>query len=107
MACRVCRGCKLSFPNQSDHACPICGGDTTYIQSGRPDEDWELAVEYGRANFPAVTESGLRAWRRKQLEALGFSGAILDLLVEGADVHLAADLVERGCPLDAAARILL
>jgi hypothetical protein len=51
----------------------------------------------------------LAAWRREQLARVGYSGEDASTLAERGDIdlHLAVDLVERGCPPALAARILL
>jgi hypothetical protein len=48
-------------------------------------------------------------WRLAQLEGAGYDQvSALELALAGAvDLHLATDLVRRGCPVDTACRILL
>ncbi len=48
-------------------------------------------------------------WRLEQLISAGFDEAAAVLLAAGrhVDLHLASDLLRRGCPADAALRILL
>ena len=67
------------------------------------------------AGMPAtVTETmpkpnPVRAWRREQLVAAGYPAAAAVVLSERDDVdlHLAARLLARGCPVETALRILL
>jgi hypothetical protein len=51
----------------------------------------------------------LVSWRREQLARAGYSTEDASTLAERGDIdlHLAVDLVERGCPPALAARILL
>ena len=51
----------------------------------------------------------LVAWRREQLARVGYSREDASTLAERGDIdlHLAVDLVERGCPPALAVRILL
>jgi hypothetical protein len=48
-------------------------------------------------------------WRTEELLRVGFDVEFATLLASepGVDLHAAIDLVERGCPPDLAARILL
>ena len=51
----------------------------------------------------------IESWRREELERAGYSaGAATELARRhDVDLHVAVDLVERGCPPDIALRILL
>ena len=54
-------------------------------------------------------EERVLQWRRQALEQAGYPSRLaLKLALRGeVDLHLAAGLVERGCPAETAARILL
>ncbi len=51
----------------------------------------------------------IQRWRAEELERAGYdAGAALELAArQDIDLHLAVDLLERGCPLETAVRILL
>ena len=51
----------------------------------------------------------VEAWRREELERAGYPMDAAEQLAARLDVdlHTAIDLLERGCPPDVAARILL
>jgi hypothetical protein len=53
-------------------------------------------------------EQDVAAWRRDQLVAVGFALTVAARLARDSryDLHALIDLVERGCPLDLAVRIL-
>lgn len=103
MACRACKTCELRVP-LATLVCPACGDETLYEDALQPDDDWEFkAARY-------VSPAGRRQilWRRKVFVEAGFSGAVLDMLVESkVDPHEATDLVRKGCGVDLAAQILL
>ncbi|MGZ4334609.1 MAG: hypothetical protein ACXVRJ_10100 [Gaiellaceae bacterium] len=48
-------------------------------------------------------------WRTEELIRVGFDPdiAVVMAIEPGVDLHAATDLIERGCPPDIAARILL
>jgi hypothetical protein len=48
-------------------------------------------------------------WRRQELERAGYPADVAEELAirHDVDLHAAVDLVERGCPHEIAARILL
>lgn len=103
MSCRVCQGCELRVPHLLN-VCPACGDETRYDETLHPDEDWE----YKAAQYVSPARRRIVMWRRKTFVEAGFSGALLDLLVESTvDPHEAADLVRGGCPVDLACQILL
>jgi hypothetical protein len=58
--------------------------------------------------FDAETERVL-LWREEELERVGYERAMARDLAERTyiDLHLAMDLLRRGCPADTAFRILL
>jgi hypothetical protein len=107
VACRVCRACKLSYANSPDfNPCPICDMETIYVADGMPDTDIDVAVREA-LHVPAGQRKVLM-WRRRELVDLGFSGAILEVLVESpVDLHELASLMARGCPSGLAVEILL
>ncbi len=109
MAARCCQSCDIRYPASPGYErCEACGNETAYRVGEMPQPDWEEKVELLLARAPSLTEATMRDWRRTQLARLGFDGALLDLLAEQhTDIHLAQDLVGRGCPLVTAARILL
>lgn len=103
MSCRVCQGCELRLPHLLT-ICPACGDETRFDNDLDPDDDWE----YRAARYVSPARRRIIMWRRKAFVEAGFSGAILELLVESqVDPHEAADLVSHGCPIDVAVQILL
>ena len=60
---------------------------------------------------PAIldTEDRVLLWRISELDRAGFNGtcAVALALAKHVDLHVAADLMRRGCPVDTALRILL
>lgn len=109
MARRVCKPCDLSLPNSQDYKfCPVCNHETTYSKTGEPAEDWELEVEYAQALHVSPAKRRILMWRRRSFVSLGFTGAMLDLLVESpVDPHDADVLIGNGCEQTLAAQILL
>lgn len=51
----------------------------------------------------------VKGWRMEELERAGYSRAAAEQLAElnYVDLHLATDLLRRGCPADTALRILV
>jgi hypothetical protein len=51
----------------------------------------------------------VRSWRLRELERAGYSRAAASELAEltYVDLHLATDLMRRGCPVETALRILV
>ena len=107
MAARVCRSCHLSWENSPDYnPCPICGSETEYTAYADPDKDIEVAV--AEATHLTSSQRRILLHRRKTFVRLGFAGAVLEVLVESqVDLHEAQALIEKGCPLDLAAHILI
>jgi hypothetical protein len=105
---RLCGRCDISYPSESSYTnCPVCDSVTTHI-SGEADPDHEVKSELGiiRRLSPEARKALL--WRRKRLVALGYYGAMLDLLADsGVDLHDISDLITGGCTPDLAARIVL
>jgi hypothetical protein len=72
-------------------------------------------VSYPRAMIASILTERLRVdegtadWRRSQLERAGYSAEqAAELAQRGEiDLHLAAELLERGCPVETALAILL
>jgi hypothetical protein len=60
------------------------------------------------AETRAERQRSVVAWRRRQLVAAGFQGALASALASdcAVDLHALIELVERGCPPALAARIL-
>jgi len=58
---------------------------------------------------PRTESDPVRSWRLERLIAVGFPRDTALALSERSDVdlHVAARLLERGCPVDTALRILL
>jgi hypothetical protein len=56
-----------------------------------------------------LEEHPVRRWRREELERAGYPKTYAALLgnLEGIDLHVAVELVRKGCPLETALRILL
>lgn len=54
-------------------------------------------------------EDPVRRWRREELQRAGYPTTYAALLsnLEEVDLHVAVELVRRGCPLETALRILL
>jgi len=54
-------------------------------------------------------EDPVREWRRAELERAGYPRTYAALLsnVDEVDLHVAIELVRKGCPLETALRILL
>ena len=54
-------------------------------------------------------ENPVRRWRREELQRAGYPATYAALLsnLEEIDLHVAVELVRRGCPLETALRILL
>lgn len=106
MACRRCSTCGINYPT-SYQSCEACGEKTDWMVGDEPDPDYDEKVRLRLAG-PSVTEAGMRDYRHRELSRLGFGGAILDVLADAStDVHLARQLIESGCPLETAARILI
>lgn len=106
MSCRRCSTCGISYPPTVSE-CRVCGDTTDYLSNVDPDHDWQAAVELA-ATGPSAVEQQVQQWRRLQLERIGFTGLVLDILVEAdTDVHRAQDLIGAGCPVETAARILI
>jgi hypothetical protein len=61
------------------------------------------------AGIDPTERDQIERWRSDELERAGFDGPLARTLAESPDVdlHQALDLVERGCPPELAARILL
>ena len=57
----------------------------------------------------APPESPVRRWRREELQRAGYPATYAALLsnLEEIDLHVAVELVRKGCPLETALRILL
>jgi len=57
----------------------------------------------------AVEENPVRRWRREELERAGYPKTYAALLsgIEEVDLHLAVELLRKGCPLETALQILL
>ena len=56
---------------------------------------------------PVSEDTRVELWRREELERLGFeAGQVEQLMVWNVDLHEAASLVNAGCELDTAMRIL-
>jgi hypothetical protein len=57
----------------------------------------------------APAEDPVRRWRREELERAGYPRTYATLLsnLDQVDLHLAVELVRKGCPLETALRILL
>lgn len=107
MACRVCRTCNLSHENSTDcNPCPICGSETIYVADGKPDEDIVVAVKAALHLSPS--QRGVIMWRRRRLVAMGFTGAMLEVLTESdVDLHKAQSMLDNGCSHDLLRHILL
>jgi hypothetical protein len=58
---------------------------------------------------PPLPLEPVRTWRLEQLEAAGYPAYDAHVLSERADVdlHVAVGLLQAGCPVDTALRILL
>jgi hypothetical protein len=58
---------------------------------------------------PRSSEDPVRAWRRAELERAGYPRTYAALLsnLDEVDLHVAVELVRKGCPLETALRILL
>jgi len=56
-----------------------------------------------------IHEDPVRRWRREELERAGYPRTYAALLsnLEEIDLHVAVELVRKGCPLETALRILL
>lgn len=69
------------------------------IQTEEP-EGWGLS----KTGFEQVVR-----WRKRELEAAGYEAADAFVLANRTDIdlHLATDLLHRGCPHETALRILL
>jgi hypothetical protein len=54
-------------------------------------------------------KDGIVRWRAEELERAGFRPVLADAVAarKDVDLHLAVDLVKKGCPDDMAIRILL
>ena len=54
-------------------------------------------------------ENPVRRWRREELQRAGYPATYAALLsnLEEIDLHVAVELVRKGCPLETALRILL
>ena len=54
-------------------------------------------------------EDGIVLWRAEELQRAGFRPVLADAVAvrKDVDLHLAVDLVKKGCPDDMAIRILL
>lgn len=90
--------------------CMTCGvlRDARFIPKGTTKEVADMyAVEVPVAEEPEFDR--VLCWRREQLERAGYdTGAVNDLAGRGdIDLHLAVDLLEKGCPPETALRILL
>lgn len=70
--------------------------------------DYEI-VESSDLAAPAEEEIDVYCWRMEQLIEAGFSGAVAAALAgdAGIDLHLACDLLARGCPPGTAYRIVV
>lgn len=107
MACRVCKPCGVKYRNSTDFdPCPICGGETKYVERDEPDTDMDVAVQ-AALHVPAGRRQ-LLMHRRRYFYRLGFREAMLEVLVESpVDPHRMEDLLGGGCPLDVAVEILI
>ena len=56
-----------------------------------------------------IVEDPVREWRRLELERAGYPRTYAALLsnLDEVDLHVAVELVHKGCPLETALRILL
>jgi len=61
------------------------------------------------AHPESVPEDPVRRWRREELERAGYPKTYAALLgnLEQIDLHVAVELVRKGCPFETALRILL
>jgi hypothetical protein len=60
------------------------------------------------APFPDLAGREVESWRLSVLLDAGYPPELAELLADSkVDLHLAAELLERGCPAPLAARILL
>jgi hypothetical protein len=107
MPARLCRSCAISYPGGSVE-CPVCGQTTIWNPDAEPDSNWEDRVDNYRALHNPEGKA-VRAWRERRLTRMGFTGWGLDVLADIPEVWLrdVEALLERGCPHDTAARILL
>lgn len=110
MACRRCSICSRNFAT-SVYVCPGCGEKTWFLKNDNPDEEAPVgdgerrnALTQGRV----VSSNKVIDWRFEVLEKAGFSNAQALTLSARADVdlHLAVDLIARGCDPDTAFDIL-
>lgn len=88
---------------------PPRAGDTTVRWGNRYSVIVIQDVEQQARAMPPQTEGEVIAWRMRVLDRCGYDHAASALLAGSKDVdlHLAVDLVERGCPYETALRILL
>ena len=68
----------------------------------------EFLAEYKELAAPDGRSVEVYCWRVEQLERAGYSGAVAHMLAEndGVDLHLACDLIGRGCSEQTAYTIL-
>jgi len=83
------------------------GGAAT-VAPGLPDGDDAHMPHTIEAPTPPQ-EDPVRRWRREELERAGYPKTYAALLgnLEEIDLHVAVELVLKGCPLETALRILL
>jgi hypothetical protein len=72
----------------------------------------QRAMAMSAANLTTTFDSELEIveqWRHEELERAGYDSEAATVLAASHDVdlHLAVDLLERGCPIDLALQILL
>jgi hypothetical protein len=68
----------------------------------------EFAVEHDLEPVAESTEARIESWRLEVLMRAGYPFAVAELIARSrCDLHVAVDLVNRGCDHELAARIVL
>lgn len=109
MPSRRCSTCAINYPAsvRQHNTCAVCGDPTTYFRDLEPHKDWEdrikAAVWEPDSSELKVSENRLARFRASGLD---IGRAMLYAGDRGVDLHLFEKLIEEGCPLDTAARIV-
>ncbi len=108
MAAYRCGNCNLSYPHGEPNKCPICGATAYYRGDLNPDQDWEARVEIAASK--TLEGSPSQEWRFEWFRRMGFGPALSAVLADCREItprDVQERLIDKGCPTDLAARILL
>jgi hypothetical protein len=107
MAARRCIICSCNFPAKGDFKeCPLCGETTKSRADLSPHDDWKKRIEDAAKDTPF--EDGINKHRAERFEKAGLDPGRAQWFAWRADVdlHEFEGLIERGCEVETAARIV-